>query len=205
MDYRYRKLISMARRFNNLNAALKYLRPPGATEESVIPDAPAGSQLKKYQDFKAGKQVINIVRAADSLPGNIKSCALKAFGEPVASTDKFLVDISGRALTKIADTGVTEAILNIDATPEGVANLEREVGFVPARATISIVPSGAGTNTPSKITGDNYKKKATKTYTFPFGAGTDTPSYKQTKAAILAAVASDPTKNRGVSFKPEKY
>jgi hypothetical protein len=195
----------MGRRFNNLNAALKYLRPPGANESSQVPDAPNGTQLKNYQDYKAGKKIIKITRATDSLPGNIESCALKPFGEPAASTTKFLVDISGRAKGALNTAGVSVALLNIDITPEGLTGLEKVNGFVPARATVSVVASGAGTTTTSKITGDTYKKKSTKTYTFPFGAATDAPSYKQSKAAILAAVTSGTTTNRGVSFKPERY
>lgn len=204
MDCWYRTLISMGRRFNNLDAALKYLRPPGANESSEVPDAPIGTQLRNYQDYKAGKKVIKITRSADSLPGDIKSCALKPFGEPAASTTKFLVDISGRSLTGIAATGVTVATLNIDTTAEGTANLTKVNGYVPARAVIAVIPTGAGTPTPSKITGDSYKKKAVKSYTLPFGASTDKPSYKQVKADVLAA-ASAGTANRSVSFKPEKY
>ena len=194
----------MARRFNNLKSALKYLRPPGANENSVVPDAPEGTQLRKFQDFKSGKVVIKINRATDSLPGNETFCSLKPFAEASTATVKYLVNISGRALAGIANTGLSTEHLNIDTTPEGNAGLSKVKGFVPAKATVSVVPTSAGTTTASKITGNSYKKKATKTYTFPFGAGATNTTYKSVKADIIATVSTG-TANRGVSFKSEKF
>ncbi|MEH1895626.1 MAG: hypothetical protein V7K94_10070 [Nostoc sp.] len=195
----------MARRFNNLKAALKYLRPPGANENSVVPDAPEGTQLRKFQDFKAGKVIVKITRATDSLPGNETFCALKPFGLLASDTAKYLVGLSGRASAGIGATGLSFTDhLNIDTTPAGIAGLEKEKGFIAAKATVSVIPTGAGTATSSKVTGNSYKKKATKTYTFPFGAGATHPNYKSVKAAIIAA-SSTGTANRGVSFKPEKF
>ncbi|MEH2244595.1 hypothetical protein [Nostoc sp.] len=195
----------MPTRFNSLKRALHYLRPPGANESSVVPDAPEGTQLRKFQEFKSGKVVIKINRSSDSLPGNETFCALKPFALPASETTKFLVSISGRAQSHVADTGLSFTDeLGIDVTPAGTAGLEKEKGFVAAKATVSVVPTGVGTSTSSKITGNSYKKKATKTYTYPFGASTNHPNYKTAKAAIIAK-ASTGTANRGVSFKPEKF
>lgn len=194
----------MSRRFHTLKAALKYLRAPGAVEGSTAVDAPEGSQLRKFQDYRAGKVVVKINRAADSLPGNEQFCSLKAFADVSSAATKYLVNYSHRAITGIGGTGLTAELLNIDITPAGTAGLEKVQGFVAAKATVSVVPDGVGTPTNSKITGDSYKKKATKTYTFPFGPGATNPSYKSVKAAIIAA-ASTGTANRGVSFKPEKF
>ena len=195
----------MARRFNNLKSALRYLRPPGANANSVVPDAPEGTQLRKFQDYRAGKVVVKITRATDSLPGNETFCSLKPFALLASETDKYLVNLSHRASEAIANTGLSFIDhLNVDTTPEATKGLEKEKGFVPAKATVSLVPIGVGTPTESKLTGDTYKKKATKTYTYPFGAGTTHTNYKTVKAAIIAA-ASTGTANRGVSFKPEKF
>ncbi|WP_138500900.1 hypothetical protein [Nostoc sp. PA-18-2419] len=195
----------MARRFNNLKSALKYLRPPGANENSVVPDAPEGTQLRKFQDFKAGKVVVKVTRNADSLPGDETSCSLKAFADLSTSTTRYLVNISGRALSGIANTGLNASDdLNIDTTPTNNVGLEKVKGFVPAKATVSVVPTGAGSPIQSKITGNSYKKKAIKTYTYPFGIGTTHNTYKSVKAAIITKVTA-PGTNRGVSFKPEKF
>lgn len=74
----------MSKRFNNLEAALKYLRPVGATEETEVPDAPAGSQLRQFQDYKGGKRVVTYTRASNSNPGNMTVASLKPFALPAA-------------------------------------------------------------------------------------------------------------------------
>lgn len=194
----------MARRFNNLDAALKYLRPKGASETTEIPDAPANSQLRSYQDYKAGKRLITYPRANTSNPGDIKAASLKPFALPAADTDNFLVEISGRAINNFSAAGLTAANLNIDTTPEGTANLKRVIGFTPARATVKNITATTATTKTSKITGDTYKSKAASSYTFPFGRGTASPSYSQAKDIIVSAVSGS-AGNKGVSFKPEIY
>lgn len=195
----------MPKRFNNLDTALKYLRPPGATDAAESPDAPVGSQLRQYQDFKAGKRVVSYTRASGSLPGNIVSAVLRPFALPAADTSNFLVDISQRSITNIASVGLTLATLNIDTTPEGTANLTKVIGFTPARAIVrNVTGTGQGTPTPSKITGASYKKKAASSYSFPFGRSVADPSYSEVKAAITGAIAGAGA-NKGVSFKPEIY
>ena len=195
----------MARRFNNLEAALKYLRPPGATEASAVPDAPANTQLKKYQDYKAGKVIVNYPRAATSNPGGFQGAALKPFAFPAADTTSYLVQASERAISAIGTAGLTIEVLNIDITPTGIAGLQSAIGFTPARAVVKNVTGTTGTSTASKITGDSYKKKDANTYTFPFGRkATGAVSYSGVKAAITGAIASA-AGNKGVSFKPEIY
>jgi hypothetical protein len=194
----------MGKRFNNLDAALKYLRPPGANDTTEIPDAPAGTQLRQYQDYKGGKRVITYTRNASSNPGDITSAALKPFALPAANTTSYLVDISQRAITNFTAAGVDAGALNIDTTPEGTANLQKLNGFTPARAVIKNVTGTTATTKTSKVTGDTYKSKAGASYTYPFGRSTDDPSYSEVKAAITAAVSAA-TGNKGVSFKPEIY
>lgn len=194
----------MPKRFNNLDAALKYLRPPGANDTTEIPDAPTNTQLRQYQDYKAGKRMVTYPRVATSNPGNITAAALKPFALPSASTTSFLVDVSQRSLTNITTAGLTAAVLNLDTTPEGTANLTKVTGFTPARATVKNVTGTTAAPKTSKVTGDSYKAKAAASYTFPFGRSTDDPSYSEVKAAIVAAVAGS-SGNKGVSFKPENY
>lgn len=191
----------MAKRFKNLDAALKYLRAPSATAGTAPVNAPAGSQLAEYQEFKSGKKTVTYNRDAESRPGNLGEAYIKAFALPAADTKVFLVDFSNRAKTAIANTGVTNALLgHADDSPEA----SRAYGYTPARATIILIAAGEGTTTPSKITGKPYKKKNNNTYTYPFGRATANPTYSEQKGAILNAVAKSNT-NRGVSFKPEIY
>lgn len=70
---------TMGKRFNNLDAALKYLRAPGATTGTTAVTAPTGSQLAEYQEFKSGKKIVSYTRSADSKPGNIEEVALEPF------------------------------------------------------------------------------------------------------------------------------
>ncbi|MFN6485440.1 MULTISPECIES: hypothetical protein [unclassified Nostoc] len=191
----------MAKRFNNLDAALKYLRSPSAGAEDLAPDAPAGSQLKKYQDFKAGKVKIDYTRASTSNPGNIEEVALEPFALPAASTDKYIVDISKRAKDNYTAAGVSEGVLNISAT---LTSATRVFGFTPARATVKNVTGTTASSATSKITGKQYKKKAAASYTFPFGSQASNGSFSEVKADIVAAVAGAGG-NKGVSFKPEIF
>ncbi|MFM6882475.1 MAG: hypothetical protein ACKPKK_17815, partial [Dolichospermum sp.] len=50
--------ILMPKRFNNLDAALKLLRRPGAGPDDEAPDAPTGSALREYQIYKQQKRAI---------------------------------------------------------------------------------------------------------------------------------------------------
>lgn len=192
------------KRFNNLDSALKYLRPPGANDTTEIPDAPTNSQLRQYQDYKAGKRMITYTRATSSNPGDLTAASLKPFALPAADTTSFLVDISQRAITNFTAAGISATNLNIDTTPEGVANLTKVNGFTPARAIIKNVTGTTATTKTSKITGDTYKTKAAASYTYPFGRGSTNVSYSQVKAAIASAVANA-SGNKGVSFQPENY
>jgi hypothetical protein len=191
----------MAKRFKNLDAALKYLRTPGAGADAIGPDAPAGSQLKKYQDYKAGKIKVSYPRTSTSNPGQLDEVAVKPFGLPSTTTARYIVGISRRAKADIAESGLNADALNVSLTdlPEGST---RVIGFTPATATVRIITGTTGTPTPSKITGNSYKKKTAKSYTYPFGSDADAASYSAAKSAIYDAVTNG-NENRGVSFKPE--
>jgi hypothetical protein len=192
----------MARRFKTLDAALKYLRT-GDDANAAIPDAPAGTPLKLYQDWKAGKRQVSYTRESTSNPGSLDEARIKPFGLPTTDTTLVLVDISKRSLDAIQRTGLAVTDLNIIAT--GDAN--RIYNFTPARATVNVgaAAGGDGTLETSKITGKKYKKKASDSFTFPFGRGTgEDAAYVSAKSDILGKV-SDGSANRSVSFKPEIY
>ncbi|MEH1810884.1 MAG: hypothetical protein V7K26_00085 [Nostoc sp.] len=190
----------MTKRFNNLNAALKYLRPTTAAIDAPTPDAPTGSQLKQFQDFKAGKLNITYVREANSNQIAIDNVALLPFANGSASTDKFIVPISRRALNGIALAGISVDILNISTTLTGADIIS---GFTPARATVRNTVGTTPTPKDSKITGAPYKKRGeSKSYTFPFGTKITNGSYAEIRGAIIAGV-SDADTNRSVSFQNE--
>ncbi|MTJ11847.1 hypothetical protein FJR11_04395 [Anabaena sp. UHCC 0187] len=192
----------MSKRFNNLDAALKYLRPVNATAETEVPDAPAGTPLRKYQDYKAGKVAITYTRATASLPGDIKVIALKPFAFPAASTLVLKSGISNRALINIGDYGLTAAEAGIDtAIP---AEAQEAVGFTPAKAICKKVTGTTASSTPSKILGSSYKRKTSNTHTIPLGRTTTGASWGAQKGIVLAKVSAA-AGNTSVSFKPEKY
>ncbi|MEH2381140.1 MAG: hypothetical protein V7K27_20010 [Nostoc sp.] len=192
----------MGRRFHSLKRALKALRAVGAAPGAITPDAPDGSVLKHYQDYKAGKLHVVYTRTGTaSNPGSEKFCSLTPFGLLGTEVKVYLTNISGRAIAGYSATGVDDAILGIDHTPTGTAGLVRVKGFRPARATVS-VHSGAGVSTPSKLTGEDYKKRTNASYTYPFGSTGTHLSYNAAKNNLLLLVSTG-TADRGISFKPE--
>ena len=189
----------MPKRFNNLDAALKYLRSTSATADDVAPDAPVGTQLRRYQDFKAGKLKVEYTRDNSSNQIALDPVALLPFANPAASTDKFIVDISRRSKNNIGSAAVTLDLLNITETLTGA---DKIFGFTPARVTIRNI-TGTGVNSKdSKITGAPYKVKGTAaSYTFPFGTQASAGSYSEVRGPIIAAISADG--NRSASFQPE--
>ncbi|MBD2360051.1 hypothetical protein H6G36_02355 [Anabaena minutissima FACHB-250] len=194
----------MVKRFNNLDAALKYLRPATVGEDGVVPDAPAGTPLKKYQDWKAGKVDIDYPRAGSSNPGRLNSISIKPFALPAASTDEYVTVISDRAQVQYALFGLSAAAL-------GIADVDnndiRAKGFKPAKASCRNVTGTTASTVTSKLTGLPYKTKADVGYSFPFGAITAQPSYSDQKATILSLVVATSAANavKSVSFTPERF
>jgi hypothetical protein len=188
----------MPKRFNNLDAALKYLNPKGSDGESTS-EAPAGSQLRFYQDWKAGKRAIEYGdRDAGSRPGDLKRVTVKPFAFASADTTEYIVDLSTRAETNISSAGLTLTALGVKTdTSAGtvIAN------FKPAKVTVAVVGT---TSTPaeSKLTGRKYKKKSASSYTFPLGRTTGDAVYAEAKAAVLAAANAA---NRVITFQPEYF
>ncbi|MBO1055960.1 MAG: hypothetical protein HEQ27_05290 [Dolichospermum sp. JUN01] len=190
------------KRFGNLNAALKYLRPTGSAEGSPVPDAPAGTPLKKFQDYKAGKVDLDYPRPSGSLPGDIKIVTLKPFALAASSTVLLKTTISNRSLTNLSTFGLTEAEAGF-TSPADANGIDAE-GFVPAKAVCRNTTGTTASTKNSKVTGLPYKSKANSSFTFPIGRTTAEPVWGEQKAAILAQVAASGG-NKSVSFKPEKY
>jgi hypothetical protein len=192
----------MGKRFGNLNAALKYLRPTSAAEGSPIPDAPAGTPLAKFQNYKAGKVDLDYPRGTASLPGDTKIVTLKPFALPAASTVLLKTTISNRSLTNLSTFGLTEAESGF-TSPADEKGIDAE-GFVPAKAICRNITGTTASVKTSKVTGVNYKSKANSSFTFPIGQATEKAFWGQQKEAILAQVGNSGG-NKSVSFKPEKY
>lgn len=192
----------MPKRFNNLDAALKYLRKTGTGDTGDAPDAPAGSQLEQYQKFKGGKIAITYTRDNGSKPGSFDELIVKPFALGGDADDNALVDVSKRAKDAIGNTGL--GLTDLNATePSGTATAQRVFGFQPAKAIVTISQTGTA-NATSKITGRPYKKRNASSYTFPFGRKNATDNYADAKKAILAKVIAGDN-NRGVSFDSEVY
>lgn len=192
----------MVKRFNNLDAALKYLRPATAAEGDEIPDAPAGTPLKKYQDYKAGKVDLDYPRAAASLPGEFNIIALKPFALPAANTDAYRTTISNRSAGQYALFGLTDTELGIDET---LQETDKEtIGYIPAKAICRNITGTTASSKTSKLTGIPYKSKTNASYTFPVGRTSGNATWSEQKALIIANVAAA-AGNKSVTFKPEKF
>lgn len=192
----------MVKRFNNLDAALRYLRPTSAEEGAEIPDAPTGTPLRKYQDYKAGKVDLDYPRAATSLPGNLKVITLKPFALAAADTTVIKSSISARALEDLGDFALSIAVLAFD-DPADSAGIDT-VGFTPAKAICRNVTGTTAATKTSKLTGLPYKSKTNTSSTFPVGRhGTDF-TWGAQKGKITTAVAGS-SGNKSVSFKPERF
>lgn len=191
----------MAKRFNNLDAALRYLRPASAGDDGVVPDAPAGTPLKKYQDWKAGKVDVDYARAASSNPGSINKISVKPFALPAADTSEYVTSISNRAQSQYTLFGLAAATLGIEETDNNDIIAK---GYKPAKASCRNITGTTATSVTSKLTGIPYKTKANVAYIFPFGRTTGNATYSEQKAAILALVEAA-AGNKSVSFQPEKF
>lgn len=181
-----------------MDAALKYLNPKGSDGESTS-EAPVGSQLRFYQDWKSGKRAVEYGdRDAGSRPGDLQRVTVKPFAFASADTTEYIVDLSTRAQTNISAAGLSLAALGVKTdTSSGtlIAN------FKPAKVTVTIVGT---TSTPeeSKLTGRKYKKKTANSYTFPFGRTAGQAVYSEMKSVTLETADAA---NKVVTFQPEYF
>ena len=86
------------RRFSDLNRALNLLRPQGTAGDSGdAPDAPAGTRLRYFQDWKKGTRNVTYTRATNSNPVRIVKRTLELF-TLTGTNNKASVLVSNRAL-----------------------------------------------------------------------------------------------------------
>ncbi len=188
----------MPKRFNNLEAALKYLNPKGSDGDSTS-EAPAGSQLRFYQDWRSGKRAVEYGdRDAGSKPGDLKRVGIKPFALTSASTDVYVVDLSTRAESNLSAAGVTKAGLGIE---DDVSDGTQALRFKPAKIIVAVLATGT-TNAESKLTGRKYKKRNASSYTFPMGRTTSNATYAAAKFELLSNATAS---NRVISFTPEVF
>ncbi|MBD2516861.1 hypothetical protein H6G93_17920 [Nostoc sp. FACHB-973] len=193
----------MAKRFNNLKAALKLLRPLSGTGDAV--DLADTSALGFFQAVQAGKKAVEYGdRPEGSEPGQLLLYSLIPFATPVNTAPKVITYLSKRAETGFTAAGIVAADANISKTPADVAAAVELVGFVAAKATIRIAGTTTTTKT-SKLTGQKYKTKGGSSYSYPigFGVGETAKGFKDVKGAITTKVIAND--NRSVSFTPEIY
>lgn len=187
----------MSKRFTRLEAALKYIRPG---QGGAIADAPSGTPLRLYQDWKAGRRVIEYTRDGGSNPDRILKVSVNPFGYPTTEGSLAVVPVSQRAILSTVGAAIKTAANIEDETEVGAQELR---GFIPAKA---IIFAGTGTASttgePSEITGLRYKKRNGASFTIPYGASVSKPREVEVRAAIKAVLVSSP--NATVSFKSEK-
>lgn len=195
----------MARRFNNLKAALKLLRPLSGGGDA--PDLPDTTALGFYQAVAAGKrQVTYGDRPENSRQGSIKKVAVLPFAL-TESDDKYAVTgVSNRAVTttNLANASISKGVLGYEDSGTNFDEALRLQGFTPAQATIRVL--GNATSSPtSKLTGRRYKKREAVSYTYPFGllSNARTAGFQARKSAITTAVQQKTTAR--VSFSPERF
>ena len=187
----------MSKRFKILDGALNYLR---TTAEGDNPEAPQGTPLREYQEWKKGARNVEYERAPDSLPEALNDVKINPFYYDVGNTNLIIVPLSSRVQEQTSMNPFLGAA-NIDA---GETNPGRRLaGFIPAKCTVAIPDSTKDNdNATSKLTGVKYKKKGFRTYTFPYGANTANPREREVRIRILAAVPENA--NYTVSFTSEK-
>lgn len=188
------------KRFNNLKAALKLLRPLAGGDAVDLADT---SALGFYQAVAGGKKEVSYGdRPEGSEPGSLILYALTPFGTPATDAAKILVTMSKRSETGLPTSGLGVDDLAVVKTPAIIEAAVDAEGFIPAKVTVRV--SGVSvTEKTSKITGRKYKTKGGNSYTYPFGLVTTTlaDGQKARKLAIAKKVKSD---TRSASFTPER-
>ena len=189
--------ITMAKRFKILNAAIKYLATSSASDN---PQAPTGSYLRQYQDWKSGAREVTYIRDSSSrIKGEIE-VILNPFSYPVSDSTKALVTMSQRA-SESSTYGKIKSAANISDVAGSVASPLRN--FVPAKAIVFVGTGGTTRVTGgSKITGVVYDKRNGASYTFPYGSSGTNRTESEVRGQIYTALTGDD--NITVSFNSEK-
>lgn len=186
----------MARRFSRYAWALK----------AIDGQAPAGTAIARYKDYKAGTIKPTYTRNAASNPGELKQIYLAPFSVP--PDNKYSAQMSKRAFDKMGDL-VNSAPTSLfhHLTKGANDTIVLNPGFSPAKATINV--SGTGSTTEiSKITGESYKKETgSASYTVAFGAQLTAGDDRFLMNVLSNIMTSVKAKNSEytVSFTPEQF
>lgn len=183
-------------RFANLNAALNYLRP--ASGGGVSPEAPAGTPLRNYQEYRAGRVRRTVTRQTTSNPGIRSDYDILLFGEDTAN-DSAIIGVGSRAAGSLPLGTIGLAQLGL--TLRGGSSTAPEFAgvFAPAKVTFFRVTGTTGTQTRSQITGLNYRSRNGNSFTLPFGKVAATDRYRDRASAIDSGSGA----NVICSFQPE--
>ncbi|MDJ0660555.1 MAG: hypothetical protein QNJ42_13865 [Crocosphaera sp.] len=157
----------------------------------------------KYRKFKEWTQDPDLRKRTNAPPASGKKArvGIKAFGLAEGTNDDHtLIKVGSRALGQLQTLG-KQSLFGVTDSSVPATYIARP-GFVPAKA---ILGRNNGTGTPtSKITGIEYKRTVSSTYTIPFGKGSTAAlahEFAQQDAILAdAAITSDYV----VSFTPEK-
>lgn len=186
------------KRFKILKGALKYLR---TSETDIDVTLPAGTPLRKFQDYDNNKVLVNYDRRTGSLPGALLDATLNPFALPLEADSITATKVSRRATLK----GEVKALFTLgglDDAPDVAGDVRR--GFIPAKCTVTIPNATlAKPNAVSQLTGKKYKTKGSETFTFPYGKNTGNATESEARAAITGALNDNPT--YGVTFSSERF
>ena len=187
----------MAKRFNNLDAALKLVRNTTGTGQANID----GTFLGEYLKYKTGEKVLDYTRDAASKPGEMVEVQVLAFAR--ANTDAAIItSLSSRSEAAIANLGVSATDLNHAAVTDG----QFFPGFIPAKAVFfKADATQADTLETSQITGKKYNPREGKSYTLPFGQKPSGTGVDLTYAGVASGIVGSLGEDESVSFQPEKY
>lgn len=185
------------RRFGDLQRTLNMLRSATSNDnEGDAPDAPPGTRLRFYQDWKKGGRTVTYNRENDSNPGKLEEAKIELFSVS-GTANKATVPVSKRAKDGATAVGLPPGLLgwgNDATTFLG--------SVVPAKITVYLGGTREATATRSKLTGTPYKPRTnSKSYTLPFGK-TGTDSYAE-KARALITAAKGASTVVGASCRPE--
>lgn len=186
------------KRFKVLRGALKYLR---TSETDVDVTLPAGTPLRKFQDYDNNKVLVTYTRRTESLPKQLVNGNINPFALPLNAASLTVAKVSKRAIDK-ADVKALFVKGGLDETPNQAA--EERKGFIPAKCTVTI-PNATlkKTDEPSRLTGIRYSTKGSESFTFPYGKSSGSPTEYEARADIVLALAANPSYK--VSFKSEKF
>lgn len=181
--------------YNNLRAALNYLRPLAGGTTSA--EAPSDTALRRYQEYRAGRTRRTITRAATSRPGIKTDYTIQLFGED-AGNDSAIALVGARAIAGLNEVSLELPVLGLTARAAGADPPDFSGNFSPAKV-VCFRATGTGTERPSGVTGLRYKPRTGASYTYPFGKVSGTDRFRDRAAAIDAATGANVT----CTFLPE--